>query len=185
MKKIISFFLVLTFGLSSCEKDDICDAGTPTTPRLVISFLNSASPTLPKNVQNLKVIGEGQPEGIIFNTSAVDNTKYLANGSKILIPLKTDDTGTVTYSFIYNFGNTTGTNTDVLTFNYKTKQVYVSRACGFKTTFELLPEATLPLPGTHPFVVEPDPDGIIWMKQINVITPNIETENETHIEILF
>lgn len=38
MKKILYFLLVFTFGLSSCEKDDICDANTPTTPRMLISF---------------------------------------------------------------------------------------------------------------------------------------------------
>ena len=36
MKKIL---LLLAFiALSSCEKDDICDATTITTPRLIIEF---------------------------------------------------------------------------------------------------------------------------------------------------
>ena len=57
MKKIISLLLLFTFGLSSCEKDDICDANTPTTPRLVITFYDNAAPTTLKTVTNLKVVG--------------------------------------------------------------------------------------------------------------------------------
>ena len=48
MKKIISFLLLFAFGLSGCEKDDICDANTPTTPRLIISFYDYNNPTVKK-----------------------------------------------------------------------------------------------------------------------------------------
>ena len=52
MKKIYLLFLIaITF--SSCEKDDICDANTPTTPRLIIDFYDATNPTALKNVINL------------------------------------------------------------------------------------------------------------------------------------
>ncbi|KFF05910.1 DUF6452 family protein [Flavobacterium reichenbachii] len=186
MKKIISFLLLFTFGLSSCEKDDICDADTPTTPRLVISFYLYKDPQTAANVKNLKVIGEGveSGEGIIFNENGTDVTKYLTNASTISIPLRTD-ADTVTYSFILNSGNTIATNTDILTFNYSRNTVYVSRACGFKTTFNLLTNNPAGNPPTTPFVRTDSPaaDGF-WMEAVQVIESNIESENETHIKIL-
>jgi hypothetical protein len=178
MKKIISLLLVLTFGLSSCEKDDICDANTPTTPRLVISFYEINDPTKPKNVLNLKVIGEGETEGIIFNKTALDSLQYVTNANTVSIPLKTDKE-TTTYRFVYNSLSTTpgAINTDVLTFNYSHQNVYVSRACGFKTIFTL--SSVKPFERT-----DPAGDGF-WMQQIFVKTLNVEFENETHIQVYF
>lgn len=178
MKKIISFLLLFAFGLSSCEKDDICDANTPTTPRLIISFYDINNPTVKKKVTRLKVIGDGQTEGIIFNESALDDEKYITSGDSIGIPLKTDE-DTVTYSFILNSDNTNAdlVNTDKLKFNYTRQNVYVSRACGFKTIFKLDPQT--PYEQT-----DPASDGL-WMQNIAPINLNIEYEDETHIKVYF
>ncbi|AOC93311.1 MULTISPECIES: DUF6452 family protein [Flavobacterium] len=180
MKKLISLLLLFTFGLSSCEKDDICDANTPTTPRLVITFYDIANPTKTKNVSNLKVIGDGMEQGIVFNESlAVDDPlRYVTSGSSVMIPLKIND-NTTTFKFIYNSLSETPTtiNTDVIKFNYTTQNVYVSRACGFKTIFQLTNVA--------PFV-HTDPDGdTFWMTEVDLENPNIELENETHIKVYF
>ena len=151
MKKIISLLLVFTFGLSSCEKDDICDANTPTTPRLVITFYDADNPTVLQNVKNLMVIGKDEPAGIIFNKTATDTTKYLANGSTISIPLKTN-AETTTYTFVLDSqnDNPAAINTDEITFNYTHQDLYVSRACGFKTIFELSPFSNTCLLYTSP-----------------------------------
>ncbi|MET3027840.1 DUF6452 family protein [Flavobacterium sp. UW10123] len=177
MKKLISLLLLFTFGLSSCEKDDICDANTPTTPRLVITFYDIANPTKTKNVSNLKVIGDEMEQGIVFNENlAVDDSlRYVTNASTVMIPLKVND-NTTTFKFIYNSLNPAAINTDVLKFNYSTQNVYVSRACGFKTIFQL--RNTLP-------IVQTDPDGSIWMTDVTLENPNIELENETHIKVYF
>ncbi|OXA97305.1 DUF6452 family protein [Flavobacterium hercynium] len=178
MKKIIAFVLLFAFGFSSCEKDDICDANTPTTPRLVISFYDINIPSVKKKVTRLKVIGEGQTEGIVFNKTAIDETKYLTSGDSISIPLK-PDADTVTYSFILNSGSTDATfiNTDAIKFNYTRQNAYVSRACGFKTIFKLNTQA--------PFERQlPDADGP-WMQVIEVKNANIERENETHLKVYF
>ncbi|OCB77759.1 hypothetical protein B0A79_10740 [Flavobacterium piscis] len=178
MKKIISLLLVFTFGLSSCEKDDICDANTPTTPRLVISFYDINDSSKPRNVNNLMVIGEGKTEGIIFNKSVTDTTKYVTNANVVSVPLRTDTIST-TYKFVYNSlsPNAAAINTDVIKIDYTHQNVYVSRACGFKTTFTLAP--------VNPFVrTDPDGDGN-WMQEIFVKTRNIESENETHLEVYF
>ncbi|WP_316634143.1 DUF6452 family protein [uncultured Flavobacterium sp.] len=188
MKKIVAFLLLFTFGLSSCEKDDICDPNTPTTPRLVIAFYDNADATIPKKVTNLKVVGinaDGteQTTGIVFNKSITTDAKYLANGTSISIPLKTNEEST-TYKFIFNAASTdpTLTNTDVIRFDYTHKDIYVSRACGYKTNFTLNPAVVAP--PSQPFIFNPGIDGA-WMKVINVEKFNIESENETHIKIYF
>lgn len=165
-------------SFSSCEKDDICDGNTPTTPRLIIEFFDINNPSVSKNVTNLKVIGTGRPEGIVFNTSTTES-KYLTNGSKISIPLKTDMDST-TYQFILNYGNDNATliDTDEITFKYTRENVYVSRACGFKTLFTLN--------HSNPYVQTAVPTSKQkWMTYISVEKSNIANENETHIEVYF
>jgi hypothetical protein len=187
MKKIISLLIIFTFGLSSCEKDDICDPNTPTTARLVITFYDVNNPSLLKSVTNLRVIGEGMPEteGVIFNENATGDAKYLANGNKIAIPLKTD-ADAARFKFILDYGNVNpaAINTDEIRFNYTRQNVYVSRACGFKTIFELNPNAIGP-PITTPFLqFDTDANGL-WMQQVFVKKYNIDSENETHVEVYF
>ncbi|QBN18209.1 DUF6452 family protein [Flavobacterium nackdongense] len=179
MKKIVALLLIVLFTSSSCEKDDICDANTPTTPRLVIDFYNITTPSVKKNVTDLKVIGEGMTEGIIFNEGSSGEAQYLANGSSISIPLKTDANST-TYSFILNSGNPNPTliDTDKVTFNYTRNDVFVSRACGFKTLFTFVPNNPIlhiAVPATKSK----------WMQFINIEKSNIDNENETHIKVFF
>ena len=178
MKKILYFLLVFTFCLSSCEKDDICDGNTPTTPRLIITFYEFKTPSVKKSVTRLKVIGKDQPEGIIFNKTALDENKYLTSGDSIAIPLKTD-ADTATFSFILNSGstNTALTNTDIVKINYTRQNVFVSRACGFKTIYKLDTQI--------PFVKTDSGSDGFWMKEIQIQNPNIEFENETHVKIYF
>lgn len=165
MKKIL-FLLFITITFSSCEKDDICI--DETTPRLILEFYDISNPSNLKNVVNLKIKGVGQTD---------DLGTYNAV-SKIELPLDiTQDT--TQYSLILNSTSSTGANEDFLQFNYTRQNVFVSRACGYKTIFELnaFPSG----------VVKTDtaiPDGF-WIQDINILTTNIETENETHIKILF
>ncbi|CAD0009453.1 MULTISPECIES: DUF6452 family protein [Flavobacterium] len=178
MKKILYFLLIFTFGLSSCEKDDICDANTPTTPRLIISFYDITTPSVKKSVTLLKVMGKGEDEGIIFNESGTEITKYLTSGDSIAIPLKTNEDAT-TFSFILNSdeSNPGLANTDEITFNYTRQNVYVSRACGFKTIYRLDTQT--------PFVRTDSGNDGIWMQDVRVFNPNIEFENETHVKVFF
>lgn len=168
MKKIVvlAFVLVILFG---CEKDDICDANTPTTPRLVIEFYDNltAVPTL-KKVTNLGIISPGNATGLGFN-----------DVSKIYVPLKIDGVSTV-FNFIQNGLTTVATddNTDVVTFNYSTKTIYVSRACGYKTNFSL---------NTTNGIVRADGasnDGF-WIQNIQIVKSEIENENDIHVKIFF
>ncbi len=153
---------------SGCEKDDICAETTATTPRLIIDFYDFTNPTLTKNVTNLGVIGEGLDTFILFN-----------GVSKVQIPLNlTQDISK--YQFILNYGNSNAAfiNTDNLQFDYTRNNVFVSRACGYKTIFTLS-EAS-PFTQTDATI----PDGL-WMKNITVLQSNINNENETHLSISF
>lgn len=164
MRKL--FLILLTsFFFSGCEKDDICDAATPTTPKVVIEFYDIADPTTLKNVVNLGVIAPGFTNGFGF-----------PNTSNIKVPLKTFEDSSVLY-FIQNGSAepTSDDNQDEVTFNYTRKSAYVSRACGYKTLYTL--------DATNPVVVTAD--GNNWIQNITVSQPNIENENETHVKIYF
>jgi hypothetical protein len=179
MKKIFAFLLTILMSiLTGCEKDDICTEET--TPRLILEFYDTSNNAVLKNVVNLKVKGEGAADFIVFNTTLpeADPNRYLFNGNKIELPLKIDGT-TTKYSLTLDSTSPTGTNEDILQFNYTPHNVFVSRACGYKTTFTL----------------EPSPNGVIktdttipvsfWIQDMNILTTNIVTENETHIKIYF
>ena len=153
-------------SFSSCEKDDICDATTATTPKLIIEFYDVLHPTVLKNVTNLAVKEVGSTAIIGF-----------VSESKIQLPLKTNEDITK-YSLILNSTDLTIDNEDFLQFNYTRQNIFVSRACGYKTIFTLDP--------TTPFIKTETstPDGY-WIQNITVATSNITTENETHIKIYF
>ena len=173
MKKIILFLFVLALSFSGCEKDDICDANTPTTPRLVIGFYDFLNPSVLKNVTDLKVIGDGMPKGVLFNGAET------TSANTISIPLKTVGT-TTTYRLTLNSGNSNAAfvDEDIIKFDYTTKEVFVSRACGYKSIFTL--DAATPYTHTDPIAANQK-----WIKFISVEKNNIENENETHIKIFF
>lgn len=165
MKKLTIIALVLLIANSfwSCEKDDICAEGTPTTPNVVIEFYDAANPENLKPVTNLKIVSPGFPD--MENQTGV---------SKIKIPLKTNEDVT-TFQFIQNGydNDLTNDNTDELTFNYSREDIYVSRACGYKTVFQLTEDPIL------------TDDGSLWILSRFVNQSNIQNENETHIKIYF
>ncbi len=173
MKKILLLLLAFTFSFSGCEKDDICDANTVTTPRLVISFFDINNPSVAKSATSLKIVAEGMEEGILYSGNDI------INGSKVAIPLKVDNDVT-TFHFILNYGsaNPAFTNEDIIQFNYSRENIFVSRACGFKTNFTLDPF----VPFVHTDAPNPD---IKWMQYVTVKNSIIANENETHLEVYF
>lgn len=166
MKKILSLLLLLIITSSSCEKDDICDASTSTTPRIVIEFYDFSNPSVLKNVTNLSIIGEGMTEALVKKS----------NANTISIPLKTTENST-SYRFVLN-EETAFDNEDVIKFDYTHENLYVSRACGFKTVFAL--NATNPLTLSDVAIA----DGL-WIKQIVLNSAVIENEKKTHVKIYF
>ena len=173
MKKLLLLIILISYSFSSCEKDDICDANTPTTPRLIIEFYYNDNRENKKNITNLSLLGDGLTAAILFTT-----------GTKIQVPLQLTTTSTK-YTFTLNANNDNPALIfkDIIQFNYSTKTVYVSRACGYKILFDLNTDSTLP----NPFVLNDDPavTNGNWIKDITVEKFNLETENETHIKIYF
>ena len=170
MKKII-LLLFVALSFSGCEKDDICSEDT--TPRLILEFYDIANPANPINVSGLKVTGytaDDVPLTLPLGTFTAQN--------KIELPLNITTT-TTKYSLILNSTSTTLVpNEDFLVFNYTHQNIFVSRACGYKTTFDL---------NTTDGVILNDaviPD-LPWIQDINIQTTNIDNENETHIKIYF
>jgi hypothetical protein len=100
----------------------------------------------------------------------------LINGSTVSIPLKTNADAT-TFSFILNSGSTNPALVNILKFNYAREELFVSRACGFKTEYTLDPRT--------PYVLTDAAVGDQKMEYIAVKNSIIANENETHLEIYF
>ncbi|WP_298553509.1 DUF6452 family protein [uncultured Algibacter sp.] len=170
MKKISLLIIILIIvGNYSCERDDICPDATPTTPRLIIDFLDATDSDIQKNVFDIVVVGG--------DDNAVLPGYYLTNTSNLILPLKTTD-NTTEFTIISNAkenDNDTPDDTsddfiegnqDRIEINYSREQVYVSRACGFKTIFK---NVTLT-------IVD---DGDNWMLSRQPLTDNQSVEDET------
>lgn len=168
-KIVILLLIAITI---SCEKDDICDENTATTSRIVIEFYDATITTNTKNVTNLKVIGLDENGDEL--TDAYDT---FDNESKIELPLKTTASATK-YSLVLNSTDNVNINQDFIEFNYSTNEVFVSRACGYKTIFELNQG--------NPFLLSDSatPDGQ-WIQQVNIEQTTIDNENETHVKIYY
>lgn len=167
MKKLwfaLAFLVLLTPG---CEKDDICDEYARTTPRLILSFYDFSNANNLKTVNSLEIKGEGAsaPLGVFSGVS------------KIELPLRTTDDFT-RYTFRLNSNNDAADNTDFLQINYTRDDVYVSRACGYKTVFRLADANAVQL-------TDPVPSDALWIKSITINTLDISNEDETHVNIYF
>lgn len=145
MRHLKALLLILFFcGNSSCEKDDICSESTPTTPKIVIDFLDIIDQETPKTVNNIRIRGLN-PDSDVF-------AAY--NGSdvqQVLLPLinSLPDVATTTEFEVYkdyerdDNGTPDDTsddfdtgNPDKIIISYIIKEVYVSAACGFKSQYE-------------------------------------------------
>lgn len=176
MKKFQNIFVALLIAVSffGCEKDDICASTTPTTPRLIIEFYDFSNSSVLKSVTNLKAQAVGKPQAIIFDETAGDPARFRFTGTKISLPLDIAQE-TISYTLINNSDSTNPLvyNEDVVTFNYARREIYVSRACGYKTNFVLdnITEAG-----------SPDEQ---WIRDITIETPNVDNEADVHVKIFF
>jgi len=167
VKKHAIKFLLLIIPIPviffNCQRDDICAATEPTTPLLIIRFLDSENPLEFRQVTNLRVFEEGS-EGFIIDRQTTDS---------IAIPLRTFSEGT-TFTMITDSaddadGNEIG-NIDIIRFNYATREVFISRACGFIANYDNLED-----------VLTTDADN--WINTVNILTPNVENINTAHVQI--
>ncbi len=161
---IICVFIT-TYLVSSCERDDICAEGTPTTPLLIIKFIDFDNSTEVKAPTELQV-------------KAVDLENVFPIGTvtdSILIPLKTTESITE-YAFTINSDTTndeTPPNTDIISFQYTLAEEYVSSACGFKVNYEGL---TISPPNAGE-------DGSNWIQNITIQREDVTDETTAHVFI--
>ena len=129
MKINLKFLMILLILLTqfSCERDEICLEEI--TPKLIIRFYNENIPNEFKSVIRLKV----NIEGIDGDYS---NETITALTDSIAIPLQVTDNKT---RFILtlqgNESEGTEDNLDTISLIYTQEDVFISRACGYKTIF--------------------------------------------------
>ncbi|WP_055436829.1 DUF6452 family protein [Lacinutrix algicola] len=141
MKKITTLLLLLVCIAFSCERDDICPEDTPTTPRFIVEFRDISSTDNIKSVPGLRI------EDFDDATRTLDEDHSITSEDQMLLPLNTNANETkyrVYRDYEIDDNDTpddesddfqTG-NPDVITITYETSEIYVSRACGYKTIFE-------------------------------------------------
>lgn len=162
MKKI--FILLFILSITSCEKDDICDKET--TSRVVIEFYDNLLATNLKNLTSMSATADG-----------FTNPYNVFSSSKIQLPLSTAADFTK-YSLVLNSTDAVNLNQDFLQFNYTRKTIFVSRACGYKTVYQL--------DASNPFTLtDSDPTDGFWIKNIIIDNKTINNETETHVKIYF
>lgn len=181
MKRLIAsiaLLFLLTSYLLSCEKDDLCADGTPTTPGLVIDFYQNDNVTLKQTISKL-----------YYKETGSEKTDTIFNSSRLILPLRADAQNVkfdISYVSTPSGQTTPVTSTAQFEVNYTGVQTYISRACGYKTTYTLVPD-TQELHNPKVTAISPPPPALPWFVQANieVITINIETEDDDnpHIKI--
>lgn len=175
--KIVTFALFLmAVLLSSCEKDDICAQATPTTPKLVLRFYDFGNQDEIKRASALRVTGlDDDNEEITISNLSVAITDSIA------IPLRIDaNESKFTFHLDYEIDDNDtpedpsddiiSGNPDIVTINYQREEVYVSRACGFKTIFNAL-------------IINVEDDGDNWILTSEIINETVENEISAHVKI--
>lgn len=163
MKKISLLILVIIVTSHfSCERDDICPESTPTTPRLLIDLYDFSNQEERKNAIDLRVQG-------VDNEDVLPGYDVVRAKDELILPLRTDS-NTTQYKLHINYlkkdDGTVEGNQDIITINYSREEIYVSRACGYKTIFK---NVTLSI----------EPDGDNWIKLKESLTENQSIEDET------
>lgn len=179
MKKFVNIgiALVLAVCFFGCEKDDICAGTTPTTSRLMIEFYDFNNPAILKSVTNLTAFGNDNANGVVFNEAlpVTDSTRYFRTGTSVALPLDVSQNSTKYKLKIFSQSDNPAVfNEDVIKIDYETEQIYVSRACGYKTVFYL--DNVLRNPGTTN-----DPNE--WIRNITFDPITIDNENDIHVKI--
>ena len=164
MRKNLLVFIFLSTIFLGCTRDDICPAGTATTPMLIITFKNANNSNASKKVIRLSVQTDYEDPVELFSQIETDS---------IALPLNINSDETK-----YKFTKTTVVNdtTNIveisqIKFNYTRQELYVNRACGFKMQFNELS-------------IIPDPSNESWIQNIEVIRDTINDESKAHIIML-
>jgi len=150
-KYIVILSILLLISFYACEKDDICLA--PTTPNLVLRLYDDAAHADIKKEDHFSLVALPQHDTIYKDTS-IDSVLVSLN-------VNSDTSKFLLYSV---------TNADTLVFNYDREDVFVSKACGYKTIFHHLNVSLLP-------------DSNHWIKNIEILQTEIISDTIAHVKI--
>lgn len=157
--KLKTSLFAIIFIMIACEKDDICIESEIGTPRIILSFYDKTNKTLKKPVENLLIKGIER-----------EDTLDIFSGDSIAIPLR-NNSNFSKYEFILNAGGE-NSNNDTIHFEYSRYDLYINRACGFKSNYILNdPPAKL-------FNIDSP-----WIEQILKLKDTILNENNAHLAI--
>ncbi|MEW4922738.1 DUF6452 family protein [Algibacter sp. 2305UL17-15] len=177
MKYIKIAIVVFVIGgiYLSCERDDLCPETTQTTAKLVMGIFDVAIPDDSKNVFGLRIQG-------VDNDDVLEGYNVVTTNSLIL-PLRTDANETK-FKLHQNYAiDDNGTpndpdddfatgNEDIITITYIKEDVFVSRACGYRTIFSNVG-------------ISIENDGDNWIQLIQAENDNqiVENETEAHFKL--
>ena len=151
--------MIIGFYLISCEPDDICLTTIPDTPKLIIGFFDEST-GLKKEVLDLKVRGNNREEIYLFQTT-----------DSISLPLKNLEKIT-SYALVKNFNeniNDLG-NRDHLLVSYQYNHIYISRACGYVSNYDI-----------NQVVIENDNSN--WIIKSEIINSQVKDEKTIHVKV--
>lgn len=161
MKKILILITAL-FILNACERDDICI--DPITPKLTIRFYNNDDPAAFKSVSNIQVHIDTLSEAYTDNSQTIRSST-----DSIAVPLRVDQNVTKIL-LTENSTSDTEKNTDTLEVSYTTESIFVSRSCGYKDIFNNVSCKLID-------------DGNMWLLGTEIVTLNIENEDQANVKI--
>ncbi len=143
--------IALTAVLWSCTKDDLCSGETPTTPLLIIEFLDYTDRSTPKPTDDLAV-----------RLRDTDSTFVYSGISDVTLALPLDTESDQSLFYLINEANSVE-NLNVVTLDvyYQRQDQYVNRACAFKTIYTNM-------------AFESDQTPVSWIRDIELLTPTVE-----------
>ncbi|WP_010521230.1 DUF6452 family protein [Aquimarina agarivorans] len=171
-KNKIFIALLTVIGLLSivlatgCERDDICDTeNTAITPRLIITFQDFENTEIRKRASGLEISLTSDSERIVPEITTFDS---------IAIPLNINE-DTVSYQFKINAQSDDESivRENTIEFSYKRTNEYVSKACGFRTTYDEL---------TFTTSAEFD-ETKNWIRNILIENNTVNEETDAHVRI--
>lgn len=153
---------LLVTVLQGCTRDDICAEDTPTTPLLRIEFKDITNRVESKAVSSFRVL-----------INDVDTLEvYLGTSDTLVgIPLNSQVTNSE-FQFITNSNDTLISNTDIIKFTYTTQDIYINRACAFKTIYNELDVELESGLGINN-----------WIRDFTILKTTIEDDTEAHLTI--
>lgn len=147
----ILFLSMVLFGLWSCTKDDLCSEETPTTPLLTIEFLDITDRLTPKPANDLAIRVRDADSTVVY-PSVSDVT--------VAIPLDTEADQSQFY-LIDQASSEENLSVVQLDLFYQRQDIYVNRACAFKTIYTNM-------------AFESDQTPLSWIQDIELLTPTVE-----------